>query len=70
MGDVFELPIVKAIKEVEELANIIKEKKKKSEEFNNELEQLKRKCIKYNLKIEEYYTSNRNSTTTTKGGWG
>ena len=54
MGDVFELPIVKAIKEVEELANIIKEKKNKSEEFKIELEQLKRKCLKYNLNIYQF----------------
>lgn len=59
MGDVFELPIVKAIKEVEELANIIKEKKKKSEEFKTELEELKRKCLKYNLKVQDYYNSGR-----------
>ena len=43
-------------------------KKKKSEEFKNELEQLKRKCIKYNLKIDDYYTSNRGGTI--KPEWG
>ncbi|SCJ95735.1 MULTISPECIES: hypothetical protein [Clostridium] len=67
MGDVFELPIVKAIKEVEELANIIKEKKNKSEEFKIELEQLKRKCLKYNLNIYDYYHT---KSYTSKGSWG
>lgn len=67
MGDIFELPIVKEIKEVEELANIIKEKEIKSEEFKNELEKLKRKCLKYNLDIKDYYCVKSRSH---KGMWG
>lgn len=66
MGDVFELPIVRAIREIDEIANIIKEKEKRSEDFKKELEQLKRKCIRYNLNVGDFYYKR----TSTKPGWG
>ena len=68
MGDVFELPIVKAIKEIEELAQTIKAKKNESEDFKSELKELKRKCLKYNLNFQDYYTSERDFAS--KGMWG
>lgn len=68
MGYVFELPIVKAIKEIEELAQTIKAKKNESEDFKSELKELKRKCLKYNLNLQDYYTSERDFAS--KGMWG
>lgn len=68
MGDLFELPIVKAIKEIKELAKIIKAKENQSEDFKNELKELKRKCLKYNLNVQDYYDPERDFSS--KSMWG
>lgn len=68
MGDVREHPQLKRIREVEQLANRINERKRKNEDYHMQLEALRKKCDKYNLDIDDYYTFNMYMDE--KPGWG